>query len=228
LPRVFNRLTQEDSSSTRPYAGLGLGLAIVRHLVDAHGGKVRAESPGAGQGSTFVVNLPLLRPEAVAAVESIAPPAKSPVGGVTHAGRLAGRRVLVLEDDANVRSALTELLAHTGAIVRTAESVAVAMTVFEEFHPQLLLCDIAMPVEDGYSFIRRIRALSAANGGETPGLALTALAGDLDRARSLSEGFQMHLTKPVDMDRLIGSAEELLAGVPDLPPTGDRGALRAV
>jgi two-component system CheB/CheR fusion protein len=213
LPRVFNRLTQEDSSSTRPYAGLGLGLAIVRHLVDAHGGKVRAESAGAGQGSTFVVTLPLLKPVAEVVAESIAPPTKIRAGGEANAGRLAGRRVLVLEDDANVRLALADLLAYTGAIVRTAESVAVAMSVFEEFHPQLLLCDIAMPVEDGYSFIRRIRALSAAKGGDTPGLALTALAGELDRARSLSEGFQMHLTKPVDMDRLIGSAAALLEGV---------------
>jgi two-component system CheB/CheR fusion protein len=217
LPRVFNRLTQEDSSSTRPYAGLGLGLAIVRHLIDAHGGKVRAESPGVGKGSTFVVNLPLL--QAGVAAESIGPPVKIPVDGAANAGRLAGRRVLVLEDDVNVAVALAEALAYTGAIVRTAESVADAMTVFEEFRPQLLLCDIAMPVEDGYSFIRRIRALGAAKGGDTPGLALTALAGDLDRARSLSEGFQMHLTKPIDMDRLIGSAAELLAGVTASAPS---------
>jgi two-component system CheB/CheR fusion protein len=223
LPRIFNRLTQKDSSTTRTHDGLGLGLAIVRHLVDAHGGTVRAESPGPGRGATFHVTLPLLSAVPARSIESpaeapgLAPgqareTMSSPAGGATTPGRLAGQRILVLEDDESIRRALAEMLALSGAIVRTAESASAGMDVFRQFHPHALLCDIAMPVEDGYEFIRRIRTLSAANGGQTPALALTALAGERNRERALSEGFQMYLVKPVELGDLANAMATVLDG----------------
>jgi two-component system CheB/CheR fusion protein len=130
-------------------------------------------------------------------------------------------RILVVDDDAGTREALTEMLTLTGAAVRTAESAATAMTALQEFRPTVLLCDIAMPVEDGYAFIRRVRALGAARGSNTPALALTALAGDADRRRALAEGFQMHMAKPVDMDRLAEAVFELAGGA-RLGPSPER------
>ena len=118
-------------------------------------------------------------------------------------------RVLIVDDDPGTREAVTEMLSATGAKVRSAESTVAAMREVEEFHPEVLLCDIAIPGEDGYSFIRRIRALDPAKGGNIPALALTALAGDDDRLRALSAGFQMHVSKPVDIDRLARAVQEL-------------------
>jgi two-component system CheB/CheR fusion protein len=213
LPHIFERLTQDDQSSTRPFGGLGLGLAIVRHLLDAHGGTVRAESPGPGLGATFHVTLPLLTGLRASAMDSANPtPEDCPVSpqSRTPAGRLAGRRVLVLEDDASIRDALSEMLTRMGAAVRTAESAAIAIGALQQFRPDVLLCDIAMPVEDGYSFIRTVRGLGAQKGGDTPALALTALAGERDRSRALSEGFQMHLVKPVEMGPLVDAVAQLL------------------
>jgi two-component system CheB/CheR fusion protein len=210
LPHIFERLTQNDSSSTRPYAGLGLGLAIVRHLVDAHGGAVRAESPGPGLGATFHVTLPLLADLAVASTDSATPSLEVLSDMKSAAGRMIGQRILVVEDDAEIREALREMLTHTGASVRSADSAAAGMVAFQQFRPHALLCDIAMPNEDGYAFIRKIRALGARNGGDTPALALTALAGGSDRRRVFSEGFQMHLIKPVKIGRLVDALAELL------------------
>jgi two-component system CheB/CheR fusion protein len=212
LPRIFNRLTQEDSSSTRRHAGLGLGLAIVRHLVEAHGGTVRAESAGPGQGATFFVALPLM---ALSAEPGKPAPAQAANGAVldrrSSAVERIDFRVLVVEDDPALCELLGEVLTRAGATVRTADSVAAGMAVFGEFHPDVLVCDIAMPVEDGYAFITKVRALGAEEGGDTPAAALTALAGDADRKCALASGFQLHLTKPVDLDLLAGA----LAGLVD-------------
>ena len=210
LPHVFERLTQNDSSSTRPYAGLGLGLAIVRHLVDAHGGSVRAESPGPGQGATFHVTLPLLSDLSASIADSTTPSTEVSSDLKGAAGRMVGQRILVVEDDPGIREAFAEMLAHTGASVRTADSAAAGMIAFQQFRPHALLCDIAMPKEDGYSFIRKIRALGAKDGGDTPAIALTALAGGNDRRRVFSEGFQMHLIKPLKIGRLVDALAELL------------------
>jgi two-component system CheB/CheR fusion protein len=220
LPHIFERLTQNDSSSTRPFSGLGLGLAIARHLVDAHGGTVRAESPGLGLGATFHVTLPLL--------SNLSAPGKPWTDRSTDLpsvveislGRLAGIRILVLEDDAGIREALAEMLSRMGATVRTAGSASAAMTIFQQFRPSALLCDIAMPIEDGYSFIHRIRALGAGHGGGTPAIALTALAGEGDRRRAIAEGFQMHLVKPVELGHLVDSMAQLLVGLSILPAYG--------
>jgi two-component system CheB/CheR fusion protein len=220
LPRIFNRFTQEDSSTTRTHGGLGLGLAIVHHLVEAHGGTVRAESPGTGQGATFHVTLPLMALASRSAVEPGGPPmnASSDGGGGSDSERLTDLRVLVVDDDASTRDAIAEMLAQTGAKVRMAASAAEGMTVFQEFQPDVLLCDIAMPVEDGYTFIRRIRALGAAGGADTPAVALTALAGDEDRRQALAAGFHLHMAKPVDIDRLAEAVARLAASADLVPP----------
>jgi two-component system, chemotaxis family, CheB/CheR fusion protein len=213
LPHVFDRFTQGDTSNTRMYGGLGLGLAIVRHLVEQHGGNIQADSAGTGKGATFSVTLPIMNVQRVAAN-----------GGaiVVTGGRTAGAgdhhdikdlRVLIVDDDLATQEAVCEVLKELGAEVAVAESAAEALTAVAEFRPQVLLCDIAMPGEDGYDFIRRLRALGVDGGGSTPALALTALATDDDRQRSLAAGFQMHLTKPVDIERLSEAVVEL-AGRP--------------
>ncbi len=200
LPQVFNRFSQENSTSTRAHGGLGLGLAIARHLVELHHGTVVAESAGLGTGATFSVTLPLLKaPQQV-------PPApgsqskleRAPLDGAP----LRGFRILVVDDDRATRDVLLDVLGRTGADVRLAESAAEAMEAFEDFHPQLLLSDIAMPGEDGYALIRRVRARGTGRSGAIPAIALTALAHDEDRERALAAGFHLHMCKPVDMDRL--------------------------
>ncbi|HEY6558300.1 MAG TPA: response regulator, partial [Polyangiaceae bacterium] len=190
IPHLFNRFVQAESSMTRAHGGLGLGLAIVRHLVNVHGGEVRAESPGEGQGATFTVTLPL------AALD--APPAS--VGRRTVARSIAGIKVLLVEDDDDTREACATMLEGLGADVRAAASVAEGLAAVEMFRPAVILCDIAMPGEDGYAFIRKLR--SGSRGELTPAAALTALAGEEDRRRALQAGFQMHLAKPIDADRL--------------------------
>ena len=212
LPRVFRRFSQEDSSVTRTHGGLGLGLAICQHLVGLHGGTIHAESAGAGQGATFIVNLPLegagRRPVDAAGARA-ARPATDPSGEPTDSYRLADLRVLVVDDDSGTREAVTEMLEGTGAQVRSARSAAEGLVVVEDFRPEVVLCDIAMPGEDGYSFIRRMRALGLGRGGDVPALALTALASEEDRRQALSAGFQMHVSKPVDIDRLTQAVADL-------------------
>jgi two-component system CheB/CheR fusion protein len=211
LPRVFNRFSQGDSSNTRPHGGLGLGLAIVRHLVEQHRGSVQAESTGAGAGATFTVILPImkLRRDTTDGGGLFAPAALTSAGSGRGDGRMKDLRVLVVDDDLATADAVAEMLTGLGAEVKIAESAAIAMTIVEEFRPKVLLCDIAMPGEDGYSFIHRLRALGQNSGGDTPALALTALAAEDDQRRSLAAGFQMHLTKPVDIQRLSDAVVEL-------------------
>jgi two-component system CheB/CheR fusion protein len=205
LPHVFDRFSQERLGDTRAHGGLGLGLAIVRYVVEAHGGTVRAESAGKGQGATFTVLLPFSEgPEVPRAVDEGGPSAAD------SARSLDGARILVVEDDLATRGALTEALRLSGAEVRAAESAATAMDVFERFRPDLLVCDIAMPDEDGLSLLRRIRALGEDRGGGVPAIALTALAGDEDRRRALAAGFQAHLAKPADIDRILSALAKVL------------------
>jgi two-component system CheB/CheR fusion protein len=203
LPHVFNRFSQEDGSSTRTYGGLGLGLAIVRHLVEAHGGTVTAESPGPGKGATFAVNFPLMAvPEEEREDEATPPRPGAPT-------RLTDLRILVVDDDPAICESLREMLGRAGADVRVTLSAQEAMSVLQEFQPDVLLCDIAMPGEDGYSLIGRVRDRGPGRGGDVPALALTALASAEDRLNALSAGFQMHLAKPVDVVRLTQAVAEL-------------------
>jgi two-component system CheB/CheR fusion protein len=204
LPHIFNRFSQENRGETRTYGGLGLGLAIVRYLVGAHGGTVHAESAGRGKGSTFTISLPLMKKSDARPGEK-----RGPVGPEV-AGNVIGVHILVVEDDPGTREALTEMLSLSGAEVQSADSAATAMALFEQSTPELLVCDIAMPDEDGYSLLRRIRALGPEHGGDVPALALTALAGQEDRLRAFEAGFQVHVAKPVDTDRLVAVLTRLL------------------
>jgi len=191
LPHLFNRFVQADSSVTRTHGGLGLGLSIVRHLVEIHGGSVQAESPGEGQGATFRVTLPLGSANA---------PGPAPAATVTRG--IEGVRVLLVEDDADTREAYVAMLGHLGAVVRGEASAADAMAALEEFSPQVILSDAAMPGEDGFGFIEKVRRRRPEQGGQVPAAAITALASDEHRQRALQAGFQMHVAKPIDAARL--------------------------
>jgi PAS domain S-box-containing protein len=189
IPHVFERFRQADSTSTRSHGGLGLGLAIVRHLVELHGGTVHAESGGIGQGSTFTVRLPLTTP-----LQGPAAPKPEPADPDV---RLDGVRVMVVEDEQDVRDFLRMSLVHYGAEVTAFETSADALVAVEAQRPDVLVSDIGMPGEDGYAFIRRVRALGPDRGGQVPAAALTAYAKGEDGQRVLSAGFQVHLPKPV-------------------------------
>ncbi|HZM50142.1 MAG TPA: ATP-binding protein, partial [Vicinamibacteria bacterium] len=189
IPHVFERFRQADSTSTRSHGGLGLGLAIVRHLVELHGGTVYAESGGIGQGSTFTVRLPLTTP-----LQGPAAPKPEPADPDV---RLDGVRVMVVEDEQDVRDFLRMSLVHYGAEVTAFETSADALVAVEAQRPDVLVSDIGMPGEDGYAFIRRVRALGPDRGGQVPAAALTAYAKGEDGQRVLSAGFQVHLPKPV-------------------------------
>lgn len=195
LPRLFDRFVQAESSSTRVHGGLGLGLAIVRYLVEVHGGEVGAQSAGEGQGAVFRVLLPLASELGVLPAAAVPPP---PAG-------IVGVRVLMVEDDEGTRDTFAMMLGQLGADVRVAASVANGLALVEQFRPQVILSDIAMPGEDGYGFIERLRALGRERGGATPTAALTALASEEDRKRALEAGFQMHLAKPIDAGRLAAA-----------------------
>ena len=198
LPRVFDRFSQADGSSTRTHGGLGLGLAIVRHLVEIHGGTVRAESPGEDRGATFLVSLPLMQ-----ASESQHQRDKSEVNNpASHSNRahwpsLDGLRLLIVDDEVDFRDLVTKMLGHYGAVVKAAASAGEALSYLENWKPDVLVADIGMPNEDGYGLIRKVRALSAERGGSTPAIALTAYTRAEDRQRALSAGYHIHLAKPI-------------------------------
>jgi signal transduction histidine kinase/ActR/RegA family two-component response regulator len=196
LPRVFDRFRQADSSTTRSYGGLGLGLAIVRHLVELHGGTVLAESEGPGKGATFSASFPLLavRAEAIA---------HSGEFHIAEMSSLNGLRVLLVDDEPEARQIITTVIARTGASVQSCTSASEALSKLIEWRPDVLLSDIAMPEEDGYSFIGRVRALPKEKGGETPAAALTAYARDEDRRQALAAGYQMHIAKPISAPELV-------------------------
>jgi signal transduction histidine kinase/ActR/RegA family two-component response regulator len=198
LPWVFDRFRQGDSSTTRTFGGLGLGLAIVRHLVELHGGTVSAESEGVGKGATFSATFPLLaEPIEMTSLHLSGETRFSDVGS------LEGLRVLVVDDEAEARQIIGTVIARTGAEVETCPSAREAMTRLLEWRPDVLLSDIAMPEEDGYAFIRRVRALPKDKGGSTPAAALTAYARDADRKQALAAGFQMHIPKPISAGELV-------------------------
>jgi PAS domain S-box-containing protein len=211
LPHVFDRFRQADQRKTRQHGGLGLGLSIVRHLVELHGGTVRAESPGEGQGSTFTVLLPVA-PVYRAAVEGgrVHPAARDTLPTYEFADRLDGLRVLVVDDEPDTRELLKVGLGQCGAEVTVAGSASEAYEAMRNSGADLLISDIGMPGEDGYELIRRIRQLPAESGGRVPAIALTAYARVEDRMQALRAGYQMHVPKPVELAELVAVAASLV------------------
>ncbi|MBW4572728.1 MAG: PAS domain S-box protein [Tolypothrix carrinoi HA7290-LM1] len=208
LPYVFERFRQADSSSTRSHGGLGLGLAIVRHLVELHGGTVRAESPGIGQGATFIVTLPL-KP----ALKPTTPEQLSPT--TTHEVAenclpiLEGLRVLVVDDEVDARELIKAMLQPLGVQVKAAASAIEALVTLQAFQPDVLVSDIGMPGENGYALIRQLRALEQEQLRRIPAVALTAYARAEDRTQALLAGFQLHVPKPVNQAELAAVVANL-------------------
>jgi signal transduction histidine kinase/ActR/RegA family two-component response regulator len=201
LPFVFDRFQQADASTTRRHGGLGLGLAIVEQLVTAHGGTVRAISEGLGKGATFVVQMPARSATSAinAADGRLKTAAVVPGQPVT---RLDGLRLLVIDDEDDARMLVGEVLKHQGAEVHLAASVEEALEKVPAVKPDVVVSDIAMPLTDGYSFIRKLRSLSPALGGQTPAIALTAYARREDANRAFAAGYQSHVAKPVEPETL--------------------------
>lgn len=204
LPKVFERFRQADSTTTRSHNGLGLGLAIVRHLVELHKGTILAQSSGSGQGATFTVRLPLLQDnrgnrEATGKISS--PVASTP---------LAGLRVLVVDDEADTRNFLSFMFEEYGAFATAVGSVDEALAVLEQTKPDILISDIGMSEQDGYTLIRKLRSLEPEKGGRIPAIALTAYTREEDRLEVLSAGFQQHLSKPIDPNKLIAAVANIL------------------
>jgi CheY-like chemotaxis protein len=207
LPSVFEPFRQADGSRTRLHGGLGLGLAIVRHLVEAHNGSVEVQSAGEGQGATFVVRLPL-------AVDRQRPPVYRSADSPHPAWSLSGVSVLVVDDDDESRSVVAAYLENHQARVLTAASAGEALDLLQRERVDVLLADVAMPGEDGYALLRKLRALRATQASMIPAAALTAFARDEDRQEALQAGFQMHLTKPIDAGALVAAVASLSGASP--------------
>ncbi|ALF55216.1 chemotaxis protein CheY [Nostoc piscinale CENA21] len=194
LPFVFEYFRQQDGATTRQFGGLGLGLAIVRHLTELHGGTVQADSPGQNLGAIFTVRLPLnVVDQALSSIRS----------NLEDAVDLTGMQILVVDDDADMRDLAEFILTEVGAQVTTADSALQALTYFNQSMPDLLISDIGMPEMDGYSLIRHIRQCPPEQGGTIPAIALSAYAGEINQQQALQAGFQQHVAKPIEPEELV-------------------------
>jgi PAS domain S-box-containing protein len=216
LPYVFERFRQADHTTTRRHGGLGLGMAITKHLVELHGGTIRAESLGEGQGATFVLRLPVMIVNNAEQFSEVNSDVRH-TPGEEHSqpaelARLDGVHVLVVDDERDARELLTAILTQSGAVVTAASSVADAVDKLRLMKPDLLVSDIEMANEDGYSLIRKMRVLEESRGRRIPAIALTAHARPADRLRALSEGYQMHMSKPIEPAELVLAIANLTDG----------------
>ena len=211
LPHVFDRFRQADATTTRRHGGLGLGLSIVKQLVELHGGSVRVDSAGGGQGTTFTVLLPVkvIQPEPHTDVQHNHVRAESSPLPREACVQIRGVKVLVVDDEPDGRALIKRLLEDCHAQVITAGSAAEAFELVRAEKPDVLLSDVGMPGEDGYALIRRVRALGPENGGLLPSAALTAYAREEDRVKAILAGFQMHLAKPIEPSELIATVAGL-------------------
>jgi CheY-like chemotaxis protein len=201
LPHVFERFRQQDSSTTRAHGGLGLGLAIVRHLVELHGGTAEAESAGPGKGALFRVRIPFVPTAATSPT----------VARAAGYGRLRDVSILLVEDEADTRELYRLALAEQGARIRTAGTAEQAMETLRQGRvPDLLVSDIGLPGRDGYDLLADVRSLPKEAGGETPAIALTAYVGEGHARRALEAGFLQHLAKPIQPDELIEAVRRAL------------------
>ncbi len=208
LPYVFERFRQEDSGTSREQGGLGLGLAIVRHIVELHGGTARVASEGLGKGATFTVALPIAR-ECAVSPDELRDKAAGGRLAPQNPPTLVGVRALFVDDEAEAREIITMMLAQSGAEVRTAVSAPEALAACDEWRPDILISDIGMPGEDGYMLMKELRARESEGGGHIPAIALTAYGRREDRLRALSVGYESHVPKPVDPEELLDAVASL-------------------
>ena len=210
LPHAFDRFRQANSAMTRMHGGLGLGLSIVRELVELHEGSAQVHSEGQGKGATFIIRLPVAGPKNTNLSEKTSPAGLSDkLAALTSQTSLDGLKILVVDDEKDTRDFVRAVLEKCGSEVTTASSAAEALGMLETQRPDFLISDLGMPGEDGYSLIGRVRALPADQGGQTPALALTAYARTGDRLRVLRSGFQIHVPKPVEPTELIVAVASL-------------------
>lgn len=209
LPYVFERFRQADMKTTRAHGGLGLGLAIVRQLVELHGGTVEVASEGEGKGATFVVKLPVLPVYQNIPPSELVSQAKEKNAEAEWADELAGLKVLVVDDEPDTCELIRSLLSRCGAEVIAANSAEEAFRLFKLEHPDVMVSDIGMPREDGYELMRKVRSLPKAGGGDVPAVALTAYARADDRLRALRAGYQMHVAKPIELAELVAIVASL-------------------
>ena len=220
LPHVFERFTQYDASTSRRHLGLGLGLAITRHLVEMHGGTIRAESAGPGKGAEFIIELPLnTNIDAESTIKILESRPAEATEQASAAYRFNpqmddslpnGIRILAIDDHIDARESLRTLLEHFGACVSTAGSAAEALAVLPRVKPEILIVDIGLPDEDGYSLLKRVRALPLREGGQIPAVALTGFTREQDRQMAASAGFQRHLAKPIKIEELLSTLKHLV------------------